>query len=112
MFEFTCYVSFLVLQIFVGLEELVESVIELNLLLLHGHENFQRVFKFGEFFMLVFLLENENANLLSKGLYFCGLEILVDGNQNTEHAEHIVGAWLGNVAQKLFNVSVGSQENL
>lgn len=62
--------------------------------------------------MLGLLFCNENADLLCESINFCGLEILIDGNQNAEHAEHIVGSWLRHVAQKLFDVSVGSQEDL
>ena len=74
MFELAGNVSFLVLEVFIRLEELVERVVELNLLLLHGHEHFERVFELGKFLVLSLLLGNKNVDLFSKRVDLSHLE--------------------------------------
>lgn len=112
MFELAGNVSFLVLEVFIRLEELVERVVELDLLLLHGHEHFERVLELGKFLVLSLLLGNKNVDLFSKSVDFTILIIFVYWYQNTVHAKHVICSWLWNVAQKFFNVTVGSQKDL
>jgi hypothetical protein len=112
VFQLTGHVSFLILEIFIGLEELVESVVELDLLLFHRHENFERVFEFGKFFMLVLLLSNKDVYLFRESIDFASLVVFIDGNQDSVHAECVVGPWLWDSAHQFLDVSVGSQKDL
>lgn len=82
MAQFSCLVRFLILHFFVGLQEGMELVIEINLSVFHRNEYLQLLFEHKESLVSFVLLSHKIVDISSKCVYIAILPVLIDGHSS------------------------------